>query len=175
MSNTDDNDSAGDAGDTGATEQKLTLKDQMGHILEEARMVLPGIQALFGFQTIAVFNDRFEELPAFAQAWHVAALALVVCAIALVMLPAAYHRLARPDVVTLQTIKLSSRAICYALAPLAAAIALDLFVVLYVVTGNLVLDIAAAALSFLLLIGMWFVFPLLARRRHGYGSTDRGA
>jgi hypothetical protein len=27
--------------------------------IEEARMVLPGIQALFGFQLIAVFNERF--------------------------------------------------------------------------------------------------------------------
>jgi hypothetical protein len=97
-------------------DRKITLKDQMGHILEEARMVLPGIQALFGFQTVAVFNDRFEELPRYAQACHVTALALVVCAIALVMLPAAYHRLAQPDRVTLHTIKLGSRAICTARA-----------------------------------------------------------
>ena len=155
--------------------ERITLKDQMGHILEEARMVLPGIQALFGFQTIAVFNDRFEQLPALVQTCHVIALTLVVAAIALVMLPAAYHRLAQPDVVTLHTIKVSSRAICYALAPLAAGIALDLFVVLHVVAGDLALDIAVAATSFALLVGLWFGYPLLSRRRHGYGSTDKGA
>ena len=155
--------------------QKITLKDQMGHILEEARMVLPGIQALFGFQSIAVFNDRFGDLPAYVQACHVIALLLVVAAIALVMLPAAYHRLAQPDIVTLHTVKVCSRAICYALAPLAAGIALDLFVVLHVVVGGIVLDIAMASSAFILLIGMWFGYPLISRRQHGYGSTDKGA
>lgn len=155
--------------------ESITLKDQMGHILEEARMVLPGIQALFGFQAIAVFNDRFAELPRAVQACHVVALALVVVAIALVMLPAAYHRLAQPDVVTLHTIKVCSRAICYALAPLAAAIALDLFVVLHAVAGDIALDIVVAATSFLLLIALWFGYPLVSRHRHGYGSTDKGA
>lgn len=29
--------------------------------LDEARMVLPGVQALFGFQLIAVFSDGFER------------------------------------------------------------------------------------------------------------------
>ena len=155
--------------------QTISLKDQMGHILEEARMVLPGIQALFGFQMIAVFNDRFYGLPRYVQTCHVIALSLVVVAIALVMLPAAYHRLAQPDVVTLHTIKICSRSICYALAPLAAGIALDLFVVLHVVAGNIAFDIAVAGISFILLIGLWFVFPLISRRRLGYGRTDKGA
>ena len=153
--------------DAAKQDEKISLKDQMGHILEEARMVLPGIQALFGFQTVAVFNDRFADLPPYAQACHVAALALVVVAIALVMVPAAYHRMVQPGVVTLHTIKVSSRAICYALAPLAGAIALDLFVVLHVVTGELLPGLVAAGVSFLLLIGLWFVYPLGARRRHG--------
>lgn len=165
-----------DAATTHQTEdQRITLKDQMGHILEEARMVLPGIQALFGFQTVAVFNDRFHELPRYVQACHAGALGLVVFAIALVMLPAAYHRMTRPAVVTLHTIKLSSRAICWALAPLAAAIALDLFVVLHVVTGDFALDIGAAGAAFILLIGLWFAFPLVARRRHDFGRRDGGA
>jgi hypothetical protein len=33
-----------------------TLEEETRTIIEEARMVLPGIQALFGFQLIAVFN-----------------------------------------------------------------------------------------------------------------------
>ncbi|MDQ2943358.1 MAG: hypothetical protein M3R21_06785 [Candidatus Dormibacteraeota bacterium] len=31
------------------------------HLLNEGRMVLPGIQALFGFQLIAVFNQTFSQ------------------------------------------------------------------------------------------------------------------
>src|SRR5438445_33623 len=44
----------------GATED-LSLDAAASHLLEECRMVLPGIQALFGFQLIAVFNQGFGE------------------------------------------------------------------------------------------------------------------
>ena len=43
--------------------EKTSLKDVTRDPVEEARMVVPAIQALFGFQTMAVFNNRFAELP----------------------------------------------------------------------------------------------------------------
>lgn len=61
-------------------------------ILEEARIILPGMQALFGFQLIAIFNTGFGRLSPFDQYLHLAALVLVAIAVALVMTPAAYHR-----------------------------------------------------------------------------------
>ena len=145
--------------------EKESLKEQMGRIIEEARMILPGIQALFGFQAIAVFNDRFHDLPVYAQDCHAAALALVVVAIALVMLPAAYHRLVEPGQVSQRTIAISSRAICYALAPLAAGLSLEVAVVLYMVTGSDMGSAAGGLAAFLLLMGTWFMFPLHARRK----------
>ena len=53
-------------------------------------MVLPGIQALFGFQLIAVFNERFRQLSEGEQLIHFTAIMLVAIAIALIMTPAAY-------------------------------------------------------------------------------------
>ncbi len=41
--------------------EELSLDSAVRHILEECRMVLPGIQALFGFQLIAVFNEGFAQ------------------------------------------------------------------------------------------------------------------
>jgi hypothetical protein len=52
---------------------------------------------------------------------------------------------------------------------------INLFVVLFVVTDAMLPGVVAAVSSFVLLIGMWFIFPLHRRRRHGYGSTDKGA
>jgi hypothetical protein len=58
--------------------EPLGLKDALTFALEEARIVVPGIQALFGFQLIAVFNYRFEEVfGPVAQRLHLAALVLV--------------------------------------------------------------------------------------------------
>jgi hypothetical protein len=47
--------------DTGGSRtENIALKDSVQFTLDEARMVIPGIQALFGFQLIAVFNERFD-------------------------------------------------------------------------------------------------------------------
>ena len=58
------------------------LLDQERNSLDEARMVLPGIQAVFGFQLIAVFNERFAQLPEVLRIAHFASLSLVVVAVA---------------------------------------------------------------------------------------------
>ena len=56
-------------------------------------MVLPGIQALFGFQLIAVFSPGFsEKLSSGEQELHFVSIVLVVISVALVMAPAAIHR-----------------------------------------------------------------------------------
>lgn len=46
------------------TEQPLSLDEAARYLVEECRMILPDIQALFGFQLIAVFNQRFTTLDA---------------------------------------------------------------------------------------------------------------
>jgi len=77
--------------------QRESRSDTVTHLLEECRMVLPGIQALFGFQLIAVFNPAFsEKLHWYEQCLHLTAIGLVAIAVALVMTPAAYHRQAEP-------------------------------------------------------------------------------
>ena len=62
--------------------------------IEEARMVLPGIQALFGFQLIVAFNEHFRDLEPPQQVLHFVSLVLVALAIAIIVTPAAYHHLA---------------------------------------------------------------------------------
>ena len=58
--------------------EKLELEDALTHLLEECRMVLPGVQALFGFQLIAVFSDGFFLRLAYPeQCLHLFALASV--------------------------------------------------------------------------------------------------
>ena len=63
-------------------EEQESLAEVASHLLEECRMVLPGIQALFGFQLIAVFNGTFWELPSADRMLHLFAITLVAVAIA---------------------------------------------------------------------------------------------
>jgi hypothetical protein len=58
-----------------------TLEEEATHATDEARMVLPGIQAILGFQLIAVFNQRFEDLSSIQQCLHLGAFLIVALAI----------------------------------------------------------------------------------------------
>jgi hypothetical protein len=80
--------------------ESLPLSKAAEYLLDECRMVLPGIQALFGFQLVAVFNQGFaEKLSTAEQRLHLLAIGLVVVAVAIIMTPAALHR-ASPREVT---------------------------------------------------------------------------
>jgi len=157
----------------GATAEANSLKDQMRNILDEARMILPGVQALFGFQTIAVFNQRFEEMGPLPRYCHLAALMLVVVvAIGLVMAPAAWHRLASPEHVTEDLVRLSSKLISAALLPLAIAVAVDVGVVIQLCTSAASLSLPGAALALMILAVLWFFAPMSRRRRMRSGQLE---
>src|SRR4051794_11418260 len=106
--------------------ETLSLADATTHLLEECRMVLPGVQALFGFQLIAVFNSGFtEKLSHAEQSAHLLALALVAIAGALIMSPASYHRQTSPRAASTHFIRLGGRLLVTALVPLLLGIGLD--------------------------------------------------
>jgi Family of unknown function (DUF6328) len=155
------------AGDRAATagSQRLELSDRLKDLLEECRMVLPGIQALFGFQLIAVFNQGFHEyLEPWQREVHLAAVVLTVLAIALITAPASLHRYGEPDWATERFLRASTRLLLAAMLPLALAICLELFLVACVIWTN---DGAAAALAGVLLLAIlavWFVYPVIYRR-----------
>lgn len=136
---------------------------EMRNIIEEARVVLPGVQALFGFQTISVFNQRFDELAIYAKVCHMLGLAMVIVSVAMVMTPAVYYR-AMGGRATRSMAKVSSWMIRGAVAPLAVGLALDMFTVIDVATGVLPVSIAAGVATFVLLTGLWFVLPARGRR-----------
>lgn len=128
-------------------------------------MVLPGIQALFGFQLIVVFNPSFgQRLTAAEQNLHLLAIALLAAAIALVMTPAAYHRQTGPREVTARFISVSSYLLLFGMLPLAISLSLDLYLVGRVMAGRLVAILLATA-AFVFFAFLWFAFPRIGARR----------
>jgi hypothetical protein len=140
--------------------EELDLADRITHLLEECRMVLPGIQALFGFQLIAAFNDGFaKRLDPWQQEIHLAALLLVSVAIALVMAPASLHRQSEQGLASEMFLRVTSRLLVAAMIPLAVAISLEVFLVADVIWHNTLAAAVAASALTLLFAGVWFVFP----------------
>ena len=141
------------------------LKDEMQTTVEEARMVIPGVQALFGFQTMAVFNQKFGALSPDGVTAYLAGLGLLALAIALLMTPAAYHRIAERGQVSRRMIRIASRLISLGMVPLMFALALDLYVVILAAIDDRRIAIGAAVLGLLVFAACWFAFPFAQRRR----------
>lgn len=141
-------------------EQIPSLEEQTKAILDEARMVLPGIQALFGFQLVAIFNQRFDELSAFQQYLHLTALILCAIAMAMVMTPAAYHRFGMHGRVSRSFADLASRLVGIGMAPLALSIGIDCFVVSTLLFSGTILPIVIGGGLATFFICMWFLWPI---------------
>jgi hypothetical protein len=144
------------------TEHEPLIKDVVKCILEEARMVLPGIQTLFGFQLIAVFNQAFEErLTQLDQDLHLVAICFTVVAICLVMGPAAYDRLSRPATFSKHFAKVATWLFRAGLVPFVLSMCLDLYLIAELVLQNRAgaLCVALGALTMFALV--WFILPRL--------------
>lgn len=140
--------------------EELSLTSAVTHLLEECRMILPGVQALLGFQLIAVFSAAFDErLSPFEQRIHLLALALLAIAGALVIAPAAYHRQTRPRQVSQHFLIFSGRLLLTALVPLMLGIALDFYLIARIILGQTALSFVLASVLFVFVTGLWFVFP----------------
>ena len=130
-------------------------------------MVLPGIQALFGFQLIAVFNEGFgEKLSEVGQMVHLVALILTTLSMALVMTPAALHRQAEPKAVSDRFLWLASNVVLAGMVPLAVAVGLDAYVVASIVLQSELLGTLLGVVLMLVFASLWFVLPRHEHRRH---------
>lgn len=144
---------------------RQSLGDQVSTIEQEARMVLPGIQALFGFQLVAVFNQGFKiYLAPVEQAVHLIALLLVAISAVLVVAPAAYHRQSNHQI-SEHFVQLSSNFLAWALAPLAVGTCLDIYIVARVILESVLWSCITAGLISLLYAWIWFLFPHLRARK----------
>ena len=148
-----------------APRSEESLEKRAQAAIEEARMVLPGIQALFGFQLIAGFNQGFSKLPATEQYLHYVSLVLIALAIAVIMTPAAYHRLVEQGSVSLFFVRLVSSMIAAAMVPLAVALGLEVYVVGTVILAERTLSAVIAGALVMVFAALWFGFPLVMRKR----------
>jgi cytochrome bd-type quinol oxidase subunit 2 len=145
------------------------LRDKIRHVLTECRVVLPGAQALLGFQFITTLTEAFEKLPASSKYVHLASLALVAVSIVLLMTPAAYHRIVERGEETEHFHRFASRIIIAAMIPLALGISGDFYVIVRKVTESATGATVAALVMLFFFYGLWFGFTLYRRNRERSG------
>jgi len=154
-----------------SSRENLSLHDAAELLLEECRTILPGIQALFGFQLIGVFSPGFDEKLTFTeQVLHLTAMVLVAIAVALIMTPAAYHRQTGPLKVDASFIFVTGRAVLCAMVALMLGLTLEFYVVAKVILGQHVWAVLIATFIFSLIFVLWFMSPRIRVLRKFIGA-----
>src|SRR5262249_54438707 len=104
--------------------------EQIRQVLTEVRVVLPGAQAMLGFQLLVVLTDEFGRLSS-AEKWiHFAGLFMTLLAVALLVTPAAWPRIVEHGEETTRFHRFAGAMVLAALPPLGLGVVGDLYVIL---------------------------------------------
>ena len=141
------------------------LSDKIDQVLTEARVVLPGVQALLGFQLITMFMDGFEKLPNSSKYIHMASLVLMAGTMILAMTPAAYHRVAERGQDTERFHRVASIFLIAVMVTLPLGLCGDVFIVFRKVTGSVAGSLSAALAVMIFFYALWFGFTAYRRAK----------
>jgi uncharacterized protein DUF6328 len=138
------------------------INQKIDQMLTEARVILPGAQAMLGFQLAIVLTRAFEQLAPGMRFVRAASLGLVALAVILLMAPAPYHRIVYAGEDNPDMHRVGSLLVTAATLPLALGIAGDVYVVISKIVGPEI-GLIGGVLAIVLLLGLWYAFPLAAR------------
>ena len=144
-------------------EKPAPLSTKIDQMLTEARVILPGAQALLGFQLTVTLSHAFQQLPSDTKSVHAVALGCVALAVVLLMTPAALHRIGFGGEESQSFLSMGSAFVMLAPLPLAAGIAADMFVAVERAAESSALGIAAGVAAICVLLFLWYLQPLIIR------------
>lgn len=144
---------------------RTPLDVQVDQLLTEARLIIPGAQALLGFQLTVTLARAFAELPPGVKMVHIAALCCIGLAVILLMAPASIHRIAFGGEDDPEFMKIASVFVVAAPLPLAMGIALDTYVAAGRALKSERIAAGMAVAAIIVLLGTWYVYPLAQRMR----------
>jgi hypothetical protein len=146
-------------------EEEPALSARIEQMLTEARVIVPGAQALLGFQLAVTFTRAFVEMPEAQKMVHAVALCCVAVAIVVLMATAAVHRVGFRGQDSTAFLRIGSAFVISAPLALALGLAGDMQVAIRQATGSETAAFVLATASLLLLLGLWYGVPLFLRRR----------
>jgi hypothetical protein len=155
-------------------DRETPLKTKIEQLLTEARVIIPGGQALLGFQFTATLTRAFSELPASAKYIHAGGLCAIALAVILLMTPAALHRIAYRGEDNETFFRSGSALVIAAAFPLAVGVSANVYVAFLKATDSGPAAAAASLVSFAVLLALWFAYPLARRYGQARGPEHGG-
>lgn len=144
------------------------LDRELIELLNELRVIMPGVQVLFGFLLTVPFQQGFEKIDAFQRDVYFATLVLTAIAAAFLMAPSAFHRLTFRAGQKPYLLKLGTRQMIVGMVALALAMNGTLLLLTDILFHSLTVAITVAC-SATLFAWLWFG---LALRRLASGKTE---
>jgi hypothetical protein len=154
--------------------ESTKLSDKIKEALIEARMILPGAQALLGFQVANALTNSFDQLPRTSQWAHLLSLICIAVSTVFLITPAAYHRIAEHGEDSEGFYLLCGRLLLVALFWLGLGLSADLWIVVRKVSQSDALSNVVALTTLVFSYGLWFGYSLLKRRQEpAHGAIPR--
>jgi predicted membrane channel-forming protein YqfA (hemolysin III family) len=153
---------APDAGSGRQETDTERLDRNLGELLQELRVALPGVQVLFAFLLTIPFNQRFVELTPAQERIYLATLLSTTISAVLLIAPTAYHRLTFRRQQKRELVRLANWMAIAGLAFLAVAMTGVVLLVTDFLFGRVITVVCTAGAGLMFAI-FWYALPL--RRR----------
>jgi cation transport ATPase len=142
--------------------QERTARELI-ELLQELRIVIPGVQVLFAFLLTVPFSQGFTKLDALQRGVFFATLLCTAAATALLIAPSSHHRLLFRQGVREQRVQMGNLLAILGLAFLVPAMVGVLFVITDLIFGSAAAIIVTVIVT-LFFVLLWFLLPLRYRR-----------
>ena len=138
------------------------LDRNLGELLQELRVALPGVQVLFAFLLAVPFQQNFTKITPFQERVYFATLLLTAASAVLLISPSAYHRMTFRQQEKDNLVFLANKLAIVGLGFLALAMTGAIMLITDVLFGGLATIITSIA-TLLTFVIFWYALPL--RRR----------
>jgi predicted membrane channel-forming protein YqfA (hemolysin III family) len=140
------------------------LDRELIELLNEIRVLLPGVQVLFAFLLTAPFATGFEKVTEFQRDLYAVCLLTALAATACLVAPTTYHRIRWRQHDKEKVLRVANALILVGSALLAISMTASVLLV-----GDYLFDRTAAILatvaSAVLFLGLWYALPLWRREQ----------
>ncbi len=149
------------------------LDRNLGELLQELRVALPGVQVLFAFLLAVPFQRNFNSITGFQRTAFFVTLLCTAISAALLISPSAYHRLTFRYQQKGRLVFVANRLAIAGLGFLALAMTGTLVLITDILYGAAATIVVGAA-AVVMFAGLWYVLPLRRRGRLMRRSPEPG-
>ena len=143
---------------TGENEHERRVRE-LAELLQELRVVLPGVQVLLAFLLTVPFSARFESVSQLQQMVFFGTLVCAAVSTGLLMAPSAHHRLLWRQQAREHRLQMANRLTIAGIVLLIPGVIGAMFVISDMLFGSVAAATTTATLA-VFLVYVWFVMPL---------------